>query len=222
MERSYRITGKPLGKFISDELASPLGADFQLGLAAESNWERVADVTPPPLLQLPDSIDPNSVAMKTIAGVPIRAESAGTREFRLTELGAANGFSNARAVARIGSLVANGGYLDGKRLLTKESIEMLLEEQVDGIDQVLGVRVRYGLGCGLPTPEAAPWLPAEGKIGFWGEWGGSMLVMDTERRMAVGYVMNKMGEGTLGNPALHEYVKMIYKIVDGMDVDSLA
>lgn len=217
-----RITGKPLGAFIRDELANPLQADYQLGLSVESNWDRVADVTPPPLLQLPNDIDPNSIAMKTIAGVPIRAESAANREFRLTELGAANGFSNRRALARIGSLIANGGYLDGQKLILKEAIDQLLEEQVDGIDQVLGVRLRYGLGIGLPTPEAVPWLPSEGKVGFWGGWGGSILVMDIDRKMSIGYVMNQMGEGTLGNPALHEYVKLIYKIVDKMEIDSLA
>ncbi|KAJ6015184.1 beta-lactamase [Penicillium herquei] len=217
-----RITGKPLGTFIRDKLANPLQADYQLGLSAESNWDRVADVTPPPLLKLPNGIDPNSVLMKTIAGIPIRAESAGTREFRLTELGAANGFSNARALARIGSLISNGGHTDGKKLISKEAIDLFLEEQVDGVDQVLGVRLRYGLGVGLPTPEAVPWLPPEGKLGFWGGWGGSILVMDLDRKMSIGYVMNKMGEGTLGNPALHEYVKLIYKIVEKMEIDTSA
>ncbi|KAJ5933981.1 beta-lactamase [Penicillium verhagenii] len=49
----YRITGKPLGDFIRDELAGPLQADFQLGLKEEPDWSRVADVVPPATYFLP-------------------------------------------------------------------------------------------------------------------------------------------------------------------------
>ena len=34
---------------------------------------------------------------------------------------------------------------------------------------------------------------------FWGGWGGSLVVVDLDARMVVAYVMNKMGEGTLGD-----------------------
>jgi CubicO group peptidase (beta-lactamase class C family) len=43
-----RISGKPLKQFVAEEIAGPLGADFQIG-AAESDWARIADVVPPPL-----------------------------------------------------------------------------------------------------------------------------------------------------------------------------
>src|ERR1700728_3133921 len=46
-----RISGKPLKQFVAEEIAGPLGADFQIG-AAESDWARIADVTPPPPLPL--------------------------------------------------------------------------------------------------------------------------------------------------------------------------
>src|SRR5262249_35047559 len=44
-----RISGKPLRQFVAEEIAGPLGADFQIG-AAESDWARIADVVPPPPL----------------------------------------------------------------------------------------------------------------------------------------------------------------------------
>src|SRR5205823_2004803 len=34
---------------------------------------------------------------------------------------------------------------------------------------------------------------------FWGGWGGSLVLVDQDARMVVTYVMNKMGEGTLGD-----------------------
>ncbi len=44
-----RISGQPLKQFVADEIAGPLDADFQIG-AAESDWDRISDVVPPPPL----------------------------------------------------------------------------------------------------------------------------------------------------------------------------
>ena len=44
-----RISGKTLKQFVAEEIAGPLGADFQIG-AAESDWDRIAAVVPPPPL----------------------------------------------------------------------------------------------------------------------------------------------------------------------------
>src|SRR5580693_669975 len=42
-----RISGMPLKQFVAEEIAGPLGADFQIG-AADSDWGRIAPVVPPP------------------------------------------------------------------------------------------------------------------------------------------------------------------------------
>ena len=34
---------------------------------------------------------------------------------------------------------------------------------------------------------------------FWGGWGGSIVVNDLENRLIITYVMNRMGEGTIGD-----------------------
>src|SRR5215218_9221253 len=44
-----RITGKHLKQFVAEEIAGPLGADFQIG-AVEADWGRIAPVVPPPPL----------------------------------------------------------------------------------------------------------------------------------------------------------------------------
>ncbi|KAJ5933982.1 beta-lactamase/transpeptidase-like protein [Penicillium verhagenii] len=157
---------------------------------------------------------------KTFISVMMPAEISSTPEFRNVQLGAANGFSNAHAVARIGSMVANGGEVEGKRFLSEATINKMLEEQSDSIDLVLGFRVRFGLGVGLSS-EAVPWIPDTGRIAFWGGWGGSILIMDMDRKVSIAYVMNKMGEGTLGNERTAEYVRVIFDILDHLDVESL-
>lgn len=133
--------------------------------------------------------------------------------FRSAEIGAINGFANARALARIGSVLALGGTVDGKRFLSSETVDGVVQERVSGMDLVPGMHMRFGLGVGLPVPQGIQWLP-EGRICFWGDWGGSFLIMDLDRRMTVGYAMNKMGVGALSNENIAAYVKAIYEIVD--------
>jgi CubicO group peptidase (beta-lactamase class C family) len=207
-----RISGKTLKQFVADDIAGPLGADFQIG-AAESDWGRIADVVPPPPLPFDfAALDPASPAVRTLTGPPVTADVANTPGWRRADIGAANGHGNARSVARILSVLARGGEVDGVRLLSQDTIETIFKEQTNGIDLVLGVPLRFGIGYGLPQRDSLPWIPEE-KICFWGGWGGSMIVMDLGRRMTISYMMNKMGAGIIGSDRCTEYGQAIYAAV---------
>ena len=209
-----QISGKPLRQFVAEEIAGPLGADFQIG-ATETDWDRIAPVVPPPPLPFDlAALDPASPAVKTLTGPFVPAEVANTPGWRHADLGAVNGHGNARSVARIMSVVARGGEVDGVRLLGQETIDLIFLEQQNGIDMVLGVPLRFGIGYGLPRLDMLPWLPDE-KICFWGGWGGSMIVMDVGRRMTISYMMNKMGPGVIGSDRSAEYGQAIYDAVTG-------
>ena len=204
-----RVSGRTLKQFVAEEIAGPLGADFQIG-AAESDWGRIADVVPPPPLPFDlEALDPNSPAVKTLTGPLVAAEEANTPGWRRADIGAANGHGNARSVARVMSVVARGGEVDGIRLLSPETIDLIFREQINGIDVVLGIPLRFGIGYGLPQLDTLPWIPDE-KICFWGGWGGSMIVMDMGRRMTISYMMNKMGAGIVGSDRSTEYGKAIF------------
>jgi len=194
-----RITGRSLKTFFAEEIAGPLGADFQIGLA-ESDEGRVSDVIAPPPLPIDmTTLDPDSVMFKTFTGPAPDASVANTEGWRRADIGAANGHGNARSVARIQSVVANGGEVDGLRLLGPETIDLIFEQQADGVDVVLGVPMRFGIGYGLPEPTTLPYIP-DGRICFWGGWGGSMIVVDLDRRMTFAYMMNTMAGGLVGCP----------------------
>ncbi|MGN6173946.1 MAG: serine hydrolase domain-containing protein [Streptosporangiaceae bacterium] len=207
-----RVSGKTLKQFVAEEIAGPLGADFQIG-AAESDWGRIAEVVPPPPLPFDlAALDPATPAVKTLTGPPAEAAVANTAGWRRADMGAVNGHGNARSVARIMSVVARGGEVDGVRLLSPETIDLIFREQVNGVDVVLGVPLRWGLGFGLPRRDVVPWLP-DGRICFWGGWGGSMIVMDADRRMTISYMMNRMGPGIIGSDRSAAYGKAIYDAV---------
>ena len=202
-----RITGQRLGEFFAAHLAGPLGADFHIGLPP-SEFHRVANVVPPPAEPTdPSSLmgqavaDPNSVAFKTWTNPTTPLESSWTEGWRRADIGAANGHGNARSLARLQSAVACGGEVDGVRLLSPQTIDRIFEVQSNGIDLVLGTPLKWGVGYGL--------FP-EGRGCSWGGAGGSLMIVDADRRMTFAYVMNKMGGGTVA-AALAERVSEIVK-----------
>jgi CubicO group peptidase (beta-lactamase class C family) len=204
-----RITGQTLKEFVATEIAGPLRADFQIG-ARESDWDRIADVVPPPPLPFDlASLDPESPMFKTFTGPPADAAAANTPGWRHADIGAANGHGNARSLARILSAISRGGEVDGVRLLTPETIDLIFDEQINGVDLVLGVALRWGIGYALPHSETLPYIPDE-RICFWGGWGGSMIVMDLGRRMTVAYMMNKMAPGIIGSDRSEAYLRAVY------------
>lgn len=184
-----RITGRSVGDFFAAEVAGPLGADFHIGLPAEHD-HRVALAVPPP------SRDEDYVAGAAGGGEPaeagtgVRVRDGNSLAWRRAQIPAASGFGNARSVALVQSVLACGGEVGGRRLLSQAGCDRASEEQFHGVDRLLGTTVRYGLGYGL-----------FGSTVGWGGWGGSIVMVEPAERMAVAFVTNHMrepGEDTRG------------------------
>jgi CubicO group peptidase (beta-lactamase class C family) len=210
-----RITGQRLGEFFAAQVAGRLGADFHIGLPP-SEFPRVANVVPwPPQPSERTKLDPSGPAYKTFTGPDMEGniERSWTEPWRRADIGAANGHGNARSVARIQSAVACGGEVDGVRLLSPRTINRIFEVQSDGVDLVLGLRLRIGVGYGLPWPEVLPFVP-EGRVCFGSGAGGSLVIADADRRMTVAYVMNKMAPYPIVTPIAGALVERVYNIVN--------
>jgi CubicO group peptidase (beta-lactamase class C family) len=190
-----RVTGQTVGRFFAEELAGPLGADFHIGTGPEHD-DRVALVIPPPPLNIPGA-DPNGIAMRTLSNPPLSAEQSWEVAWRRAEIPAAGGHGNARSVAAVQAVLAGGGEVNGRRFLSAAGAEAVLQEQSYGTDLVLGVPIRFGMGYGLTSAEMP--MGPNPRTCFWGGWGGSLVIVDLDANMVVTYVMNKMGEGTLGD-----------------------
>ena len=204
-----RVTGKHLKAFVADEITGPLGADFQIG-AAESDWDRIAPVIPPPPLPFDmDALDHDSMTYKTFTGPPVAAKAANTPAWRRADMGAVNGHGNARSVARILSSITLGGTVDGVRMLSPDTIGLIFDEQSHGPDLVLGVPLRFGIGYGLPETQTQPFMP-QGRACYWGGWGGSVILMDLDSGTTISYMMNKMAPGIIGSDRSEDYVRTVY------------
>jgi CubicO group peptidase (beta-lactamase class C family) len=207
-----RVSGKTLRAFIAEEIAGPLGADFTLGVP-RSAYDRVSNVVPPPPAPIDFSqIPPDHPALKTFAPVPMDATVTYTEAWRDAEIGAANGFGNARSVARIQSVISNGGEVDGVRLLSEKTIDRIFEVQSDGMDLVLFQPLRFGIGYGLPSKQESQ-LP-DRRIAYWGGWGGSIVLNDVDRGFTFAYVMNRMDGAVLGSARSAAYQKAFLDAIE--------
>lgn len=207
-----RVSGTPIREFVETELASPLDADFRLGVP-EADWERVATIVPPPPMQFDlDALDPEGPAVKMFTGPALDASVANTPEWR--RAGVSNsGHGNARSVTRLLRVLSLGGEVDGHRLLSPETIELIFREQSHDVDLVLGIPLRFGIGWALPEQQSVPYV-GQGRTCYWGGWGGSLVVCDVDRRLTISYMMNKMAPGIIGSDRSEAYVRAAYAAMD--------
>jgi len=189
-----RITGQTLGQFFRKEVAEPLQADFHIGVP-ESEFARIANLIPPEISRnLEGSGDQDSIAVRTFKNPAPTAESSWTDAWRRAEIPAANGHGNARAVARIHSVLANLGEAHGVKLLSEQTARSVMKARISGEDEALKMPIAFGLGFGL-SPDSA----TQRNLCFWGGWGGSTAVIDQDNQLAYSYVMNRMDSGLMGD-----------------------
>ncbi|CAG8886260.1 unnamed protein product [Penicillium egyptiacum] len=208
------VTGKSLEDFIEDELAQPLLADYSLGVK-ESDWPRVAPIVPLPSLPFTSNADPDSVLGKTLKSLPLKAEYFNEPPMRRAALGGSNGYGNARSVGTIMSIISLGGDVAGKKFLSQKTLDRIFQVEVDSIDHLELRRYKWGPGFALPIEDDSKIPIPQGNVCFWGGWGGSIAIMDADRKTTICYVMNKLGDdtGCLGTDRTWAYVEEIYRVM---------
>ncbi|MEX1250358.1 MAG: serine hydrolase domain-containing protein [Hyphomonas sp.] len=190
-----RVAGETVGKLFAKEIAGPIGADFHIGLASTED-HRVAELTPPPASGALGNGSADELVTNMSSNPPINPLDTRTRAWRGAEIPAAGGTGNARSVAAVQSLMANGGFANGKQILSEAGVRKALELQIEGTDLILGIPVRYGMGFGLAGGMVA--FPNPNSV-FWGGYGGSLVVSDMDARATYAYAMNKMAPTTTGD-----------------------
>jgi CubicO group peptidase (beta-lactamase class C family) len=188
-----RITSMAVGEFLRSQISGPLTADALVGLS-QAEQERTADTIPPnPLgyLLFRTAIALGGRAKKMAFTNPPRPpKAANTRRWREAQIPSSNGHASARGLARMYAPLALGGQAGEVRLLSEAGVERAGLQQVHAKDIVTGTWERRTLGFMLPEPELGDPRPltAFGHPGM----GGSIGFADPPRRLAMGYVMNKM------------------------------
>jgi CubicO group peptidase (beta-lactamase class C family) len=128
-----RIDGRPIDRFLREEVTGPLGMqDTYLGIPAELEG-RVAR-----LYAMDSEVDPQAAAAFNHPDVHQAVIPAG------------GGIGTAPDLARFYAMLAAGGALDGVRILSPESVERAVAVQVEvHRDRSLGIPMRWALGFHL-------------------------------------------------------------------------
>jgi len=182
-----RVAGRTVGRVFRSEIAEPLGADFHIGLP-ESAEPRVAEVVPP--TQEAFSGDVTELQDNAAHNPRLNASVVNSRAWRAAEIPAGGGTGNARSVAEVLSILANGGVAGGRRFLSEATCRKALQVQVEGSDLILGIPVRFGLGFAV----GGDFMPSPNTL-YWGGAGGSLAIIDMDARATYAYAMNRMGDG---------------------------
>jgi CubicO group peptidase (beta-lactamase class C family) len=213
-----RVSGKSVSAYFRETIGAPLGIDFFYGVP-DALLDRVTDIRASPpappgerILFNEHMAAPQSLLAKTFVNpTPLTAAIVNSAPFRAAEIPAANGHSNARALARFYGALACGGELDGVRVLDRAMIDLARTEQSEGLDFVLKENTRFGLGFMLSQPShpAGAFGPNPRAFGHPGA-GGSVGFADPEARVGFGYAMNRMGFRILLDPRAIALIEAFY------------
>jgi CubicO group peptidase (beta-lactamase class C family) len=179
-----RVDGRRPRQFFREEIAAKIGADFQVGVTSEADIARMATLAIPT-----GAFSAESVAPKLLTSIDLTDVLTGHFDLPswwAREDAGGSGFGNGRSMARLCSIVACGGEVDGVRILSPEILAEAAKEQVYAQCPYLGW-LRLGLGFALDSKEFPAPTPT---TTHWGGAGGSWACMDPKSGVSAGYAPN--------------------------------
>jgi len=210
---------RTLGRCFHDEIATPLGLEFYIGLPPEIPDERLAALKTlsraRALLALPTTpfallkkiLAPNSLLRRSML---IADLDLNDRRSLAIELPAGNGVGTARAIARAYSAFAEGGAELG---ITPDTFDRVtaLPPVARALDEVLGLPSYFSLGFLRPGPDGlfGSSLRAFGAPGA----GGSFGFADPDAQVGYAYVMNKMDFYLMDDPRERPLRDALYRAI---------
>lgn len=201
-----RVTGLTPGKFLKQEVTELTGIDFSIGFP-RNQFHRMAMLNQDAVANGEDAPTGEMSRVMATSFLPPAWEGAECLE---AEIPSSNGMTNARGIAQLLAIYANGGSYKGHRFLSEATIEEVLTEQFYEHDLVFDEPVRWGLGVGLSSNE---FEGASDRCLHWGGRGGTMCQADLESRTAIGYTCNRWLPGRREDPRnapLREaYIKVV-------------
>ena len=211
--------GRPFGKFVQEEICAPLGID--------SLWLGIPDVVEPRVARLINAAPPNQDGPAGLPGslqkvaipphVGTNQEVFGRPDVRRACIPGASSIMNARSEARFFAMLANGGELNGVRLLSEERVRSLSLPRAtpDEVDATtLQVMAFLGFG-GVKIDDQCPpaWRPVLGPNPrtLWHDGAGmSIGWADPDAGLAVAICHNRMFY--VDTPEENPFVPIAYAI----------
>lgn len=195
-----RVDGRPLDRFLAEEVAGPLGLDGCFLGTPPDQATRLAPVAWNPIyLDMPslDQLLPaDSLTLRAVAPRGDMVEFVNSEKGRAASVPAITGAFTARSLATLYAALERGGALDGVRLLSGPTVAVATTVQNDRPDRVLFVPVHWRLGfMGRGVGGDGGPTAAYGHAGL----GGSVAMADPRHELAVAVTLDRLELDLLGD-----------------------
>jgi CubicO group peptidase (beta-lactamase class C family) len=200
---------RSLGRFFAEEIATPLGVEFYIGLPESIPGARLAPLEPPSIWKRLTSMPPKlmvaamnkrSVLYRSLVANPgtgFYVDGRGVA-VRNLEVPSGGGVGTARGIAKAYGVFATGGRELGLKSETLALLEApALPSRHGFFDECFRAPAKFSLGFMKPS-ESFPFGHAHA-FGAPGA-GGSMGYADPQAGIGYGYVTNRMGMDLQGDP----------------------
>lgn len=194
-ELVQRVTCRSLGRFLREEVSSPLGIDVQIGLRSAELGHCADIIFPRDSQRRQTPADPQSPRAR-IGSILRPDETYNSEQFRRAEIPSTNGHGNARGLARLYGVLAMGGSLNGINLLSATAIKQMSEEQHDWEDAIFHRRYHQASGVILNSPPIAFMGASPRAFGHHAS-GGSLGFADPDSRLGFAYCINQTQSGVI-------------------------
>lgn len=185
-----KLSGQTLGAFLDDRLIRPLGMKDTSFFLPPAKADRLAVVYSADGAGIRRAADPGE-------WLPTRAAFLGQGHYlngpRVAEAGGAGLLSTATDYSRFLEMLRRGGELDGRRYLSRKSVELMTVDHL--VEAPYPPGTGFGLGFRLRTDLGKNGMPGtEGEYG----WGGayhSQYWVDPKERLTVAYMIQLIPAG---------------------------
>jgi len=198
-----RVEKKPLDTLVKELLINPLGMKDTTWWVASNNMGRLAE-----------SLDSDGQKAAMLKSYRQSYDPSGKSYFK----GGAGLVGTASDYLRFAQMILNGGELDGRRYLSRKTVEFMLSQHTVGMGGstigTTGPGYGFGLGFGVRLDEGMGWIPGSKGDAMWaGAWGTSFWIDPKEKLVGI-----LMAQG----PSNRIHTRMLYKsLVYGALVDEV-
>jgi CubicO group peptidase (beta-lactamase class C family) len=187
-----RVEKKPLDTIVKELLLDPLGMK-------DTTWW----VAPNQTYRMAEALNSDPLKADMLKSYRQSYNPLGKSYFK----GGAGMVSTASDYLRYAQMMVNGGELDGKRYLSRKTVELMLSNHIVGMGgtplATTGPGYGFGLGYGVRLDEGMGWAPGSKGDAMWaGAWGTSFWIDPKEK--LVGILMSQ-------SPSNRVQTRMLYK-----------
>ncbi len=187
-----RVEKKPLDAILRELLLDPLG------MKDTTWWVPAAQAA-----RMAESLDADPLKAEMLKSYRQSSDPLGKSYFK----GGAGLVGTAADYLRFAQMMVNGGELDGRRYLSRKTVEFMLSQHTVGMGgttiATTGPGYGFGIGFGVRQDEGMGWTPGSKGDAMWaGAWGTSFWIDPKEKLVGI-----LMAQG----PSNRGHTRMLYK-----------